>query len=211
MFSRLRRMPRNAELQRLVDITVRVSQLNFEHINRVTQCHPLGAHSRLEKCDTRHIRIQPYTDTERHRPVHIRVTGGEPRGTGMPCGSRDLSQHLGGGEAPIAWLTAYKLAKDDPADLTEHTGELQVRPHSVESVRLFREVLEKEDSPLERRHERSPQQPREHGEVAPQQGPLGGATNVGFTTDQRLRRASSGFQQRKQTSRTLRRDSTELG
>src|ERR1700722_15155560 len=110
MFSRLRGMPRNAELQCLVDITVRVSQLNFEHVNRVTQCHPLGAHSRLEKCDTRHIRFQPYADAERHRLVHVCVTDGESSGTGNPCGGRELSQHLGGGEAPITWLTAYKLS-----------------------------------------------------------------------------------------------------
>ncbi len=39
MFSGLGRMPRHAQLQRLVDVTIGVRELNLEHVNRIAQRH----------------------------------------------------------------------------------------------------------------------------------------------------------------------------
>ena len=89
----------------------------------------------------------------------------------------------------VRLIAAGEGAECDAAYALEDAGELQVRPHAIEPVGPLTLVLEQQDRPIERRHERGAEQPCQHRQVAAEQRPLRRAAHVGRRSGKRRCRA----------------------
>src|SRR5579863_5865655 len=83
-----------------------------------------------------------------------------------------LAQDIGARVGRVLFLAVDELAEYQARDALENPGELQVRPHTVETVRAFAQILEQQHRTIKVGHERRAEQAREYRQVAAEERTL---------------------------------------
>src|SRR5215472_5003116 len=99
----------------------------------------------LEELEPAARRIEPHASAERHHHVLLPMADRKAGGTGQPCLLRERAKHVGAGVARILFLAAGEVAEREPNYLLENARQPKVRPHPVQPVRPFADVLEHQD------------------------------------------------------------------